>query len=118
MLCIFQSRELEAEVGAHGGVDEFTHGLFIPVYIQGTQYTFFHFVGIEICERKTVSLAGIFVVRSDGILEAARLSDDRESTVSHGEHLAYTAGLESGWHEIEIASGIDKVGKIVVVSYV
>ena len=52
----------------------------------------------------------------DGVIEAADVGNDRKGSIAHGNHLAGSAWFEIGRHEEEVACGIQKMGKVLIIS--
>ena len=64
---------------------------------------------------KAVAAVSIHVVRLHSILKTAGLSDDRNSTIVHGDELCQSAGLELRRHEQCVASGINTMASRLIV---
>ncbi len=71
-------------------------------------------MGVVAGEAEAVAFAGILVVGTDGVAQAAGFADERQGAVAHGGELGEAAGFEEGGHEEEVGGGEDAaVGGVV-----
>ena len=100
-------RGLPAKVHVHGLSYQLVPGIaIVPEQAGGTEDGVAHLLAVEVRKGEARSLAGVLVVRTHGIAQAARLSNHGQRAVAHGNHLGEAARLEKRGHEEQIRAGV------------
>ena len=86
-------------------------GSVVFIQIKATLQRPQEIIGIVALECETKTAFALFVHRGNSIPQAAGGVNHRHRAVAHGVHLAQTARLTLGGHQVDVTAGIDPGGE-------
>ncbi len=95
----------------HGRFDQQLPGSGrVPVNVAGIPGREEQFVSIDVGEGKACPGAGKAIKRNHSIFQAAGLAYDRQSAITHRNHLRQAAGFKKRRHQEQIGGGVKPMG--------